>query len=508
MAPEGENAMSKAATLDATVKTNAGWVEGLTRGRHMAFYGIPYAAAPTGQTRFRAPKPAGAWAGVRKATEKGYAALQTAHFIPGFAASGPQDEDCLNLNVFTPAADSGKRPVMVWIHGGGFTHGAGYEPLYDGGPLAERGDLVVVSLNYRLGALGFLSIPEAGIPGNAGLLDQVAALQWVADNIAAFGGDPDQVTIFGESAGSVAVACLVAMPAAKGLFQRAILQSGVGRAGPPEMAAKAADKLLAGLGLDRSQVADLFDLPAAKILEAQAAGGFGPGSGFGPTRDPASLPEAPMVVVRDGGASEIALLIGSNRDEVKLFVPGRREPMTDEALLAEVRGRLPNASELQARTLIEVYRASRETKGLPTNNLDLIDAIGSDMQFRIAATKFASAQAPHGSAYLYLFTHASPARRGALGACHALEMPFVFGTTKIEGQVNFAGAGPDVERLEGEIMDAWIAFARTGNPNHWGLQAWPAYDAATRDTMVFDTAAATVQSDPFGEERRALEALL
>ena len=508
MVPAGENAMSDAATLDATVKTNAGWVEGLTRDGHMAFYGMPYASAPIGQGRFRAPKPVGAWAGVRKATEKGSAALQTPHFIPGFAASGPQDEDCLNLNVFTPATDGGKRPVMVWIHGGGFTHGAGYEPLYDGGPLAERGDVVVVSLNYRLGAFGFLSIPEAGIPGNAGLLDQVAALRWVADNIAAFGGDPGQVTIFGESAGSAAVACLVAMPAARGLFHRAILQSGVGRAGPPEVAAKAADKLLAGLALNRSQVVDLFGLPAARILEAQASGGFGPGMGFGPTRDPASLPEDPMKFVRDGGAKEIGLLIGSNRDEVKLFVPGRREPMTDETLLAGVRARLPKASDQQAKALIDVYRASRETKGLPSDNLDLIDAIGSDLQFRISSTKFAASQTPHSPAYLYLFTHASPARRGALGACHALEMPFVFGTTKIEGQVNFAGAGPEVERLEGEIMDAWIAFARTGNPNHRGLPFWPAYDAATRETMVFDTAAATVQSDPFGEERRALEALL
>ncbi|CAN5737945.1 para-nitrobenzyl esterase [soil metagenome] len=500
--------MSDAATLDATVKTNAGWVEGLTCGRHLAFYGIPYAAAPIGQGRFRAPKPPGPWAGMRQATEKGFAALQTPHFIPGFAASGPQDEDCLNLNVFTPAADDGRRPVMVWIHGGGFTHGAGYEPLYDGGPLAERGDIVVVSLNYRLGALCFLSIPEAGIPGNAGLLDQVAALQWVAANIAAFGGDPGQVTIFGESAGSAAVACLVAMPAARSLFQRAILQSGVGRAGPPEIAAKAADKLLAGLALDRSQVMDLFELPAAKILEAQASGGFGPGMGFGPTRDPASLPEDPMKLVRDGGAKDIALLIGSNRDEVKLFVPGRREPMTDEALLAGVRARLPKASESEAKDLIDVYRASRETKGLPTDNLDLIDAIGSDMQFRISSTRLAASQTPHHPAYLYLFTHTSPARRGALGACHALEMPFVFGTTKIEGQVNFAGAGPEVERLEGEIMDAWIAFARTGNPNHPGLPSWPAYEGGARDTMVFDTVASTVQSDPFGEERRALEALL
>ena len=189
-------------------------------------------------------------------------------------------------------------------------------------------------------------------------------------------------------------------------------------------------------------------------------------------------------------------------------MPGRREPMTDEALLAAVRGRLPKAGADQARDLIEVYRASRQTKALPADNLDILDAIGSDMQFRIAATKLAAAQTPHNRAYLYLFTHASPARRGALGACHALEMPFVFGTTGIEGQVNFAGAGPEVERLEGEIMDAWIAFARTGDPNHPGLPAWPAYDGAARQTLVFGTAASTVQPNPFGEERLALEALL
>lgn len=499
--------MGEAATLDI-VQTGSGKVQGLQRGGHAAFYGIPYAASPSGADRFKAPKPLQPWEGVRRAHEKGFAALQTSHFIPGFAATGPQDEDCLNLNVFTPAADGAKRPVLFWIHGGGFTHGAGYEELYDGGPLAERGDLVVVSINYRLGAFGFLSIPEAGIPGNAGLLDMVAALNWVRDNIGAFGGDPAQVTIFGESAGSAAVACLVAMPPAKGLFKRAILQSGVGRAGAPEIAAKAADALLAKLGLDRSKTVELARQPGAAILAAQASLGLAPGMGFGPVRDPESLPKGPLEFVSDGGAADIDILVGSNRDEVKLFMPAKRDPLSEEALIRAVRARLPKADEAQAKDLVEVYRASRQTKGLPADNLDIVDAIASDAQFRIASTRFAAAQTPHRPAYLYLFTHVSPARRGALGACHALEMPFVFGTTAMPTQVRFAGEGPEVERLEGEMMDAWIAFTKTGNPAHPGIGAWPAHEAGERTTMVFDTARSGVQPDPFGEERRALEPLL
>ena len=193
--------MNDTATIEA-VTTTSGRVTGMALGNHLAFLGIPYAKAK----RFAQPQPADKWSGVKQATQIGFAAPQTFSIIPGFAASGPQNEDCLNLNVFTPAADNMKRPVMVWIHGGGFTHGAGYEPLYRGGPLSERGDVVVVSINYRLGVLGFLHLPEIGAAGNMGLLDIITALRWVRDNIAAFGGDPDRVTIFGESAGSAATA--------------------------------------------------------------------------------------------------------------------------------------------------------------------------------------------------------------------------------------------------------------------------------------------------------------
>lgn len=493
----------------AAVRTTSGLVEGLERSSHLAFYGIPYAACPTGERRFRPPEPVQPWSGLRPAQEIGFAAPQTPHFVPGFAASGPQDEDCLNLNVFTPAVDGARRPVMVWIHGGGFTHGAGYEPLYDGGRLAVRGDVVVVSLNYRLGALGFLSIPEAGIGANQGLLDQVASLRWVRDNIAAFGGDPDQVTIFGESAGSASVGCLVAMPAAKGLFKRAIYQSGAGRPMTPQAAARAADVLLEKLGLDRARAAELFHLPAGAILEAQAKSGLLLGQGFAPVQDPATLPGSPLQAAAAGDTADVALLIGSNRDEMKLFNAAMpREPLDDAGLAAAVTRLLPRASTEQIADLVETYRTSRTAKGLPAEGLDLLDAIQSDLTFATPSMRLAAAQTQHRTqTFMYLFTHASPARRGKLGACHALEMPFVFGTFDLPGQEKFAGEGPEVERLSGQMMDAWIAFARTGDPNHPGLPAWLAYDGLGRATMIFDTAGSSVEHDPFGPERAALMAL-
>ncbi|MDX9997744.1 MAG: carboxylesterase/lipase family protein [Phenylobacterium sp.] len=497
----------EASTLEA-VHTTGGRVEGVLREGHLVFWGIPYAAPPVGDRRFRPPQPASPWSTLRLAREIGYAAPQTPHPIQGFAASGPQDEDCLNLNVFTPAADGAGRPVLLWIHGGGFTHGAGYEAIYDGGAFASRHDVVVVSINYRLGALGFLSLPEAGFGPNLGLLDQIAALKWVQANIESFGGDPANVTIFGESAGSASVAALLAMPAARGLFNRAILQSGVGRAAPPEIAARTAAAFLEALGLPPDRAAELQQVPVAEILRAQVAVQK-QGLLFGPVRDPGTLPDEPLRVIRQGAASETAVLIGSNRDEVKLFAAAApRQPLDEAGLLAAVRAALPEASEEQAKALVETYRASRRAKGLPTESLDILDAVQSDVRFRIPSIWLASAQrAVQPNTYLYLFTHASPARRGLLGACHALEMPFVFGTHRAPGQDRFCGAGPEVERLSAEMNAAWAAFARTGDPSTPTL-AWPAFDPERRTTMVFDTQASRVESDPFGEERAAIEPLM
>lgn len=499
--------MTATATIDA-VTTNAGRVSGIAREKHVAFLGIPYAKAK----RFAAPEPADAWSGVRAATAIGFAAPQTRHMIAGFAASGPQDEDCLNLNVFTPACDGTKRPVMVWIHGGGFTHGASYEKLYDGGPLAVRGNVVVVTINYRLGALGFLRLPEIGAHGNQGLLDQVAALRWVRDNVAAFGGDPAEVTIFGESAGSASVGCLVTMPHARGLFKRAIQQSGIGRASTAEAAARIGGAMLELLDLNAGRASEMLTLPVDAILKAQSgvAQKLGADARFNPVIDPQTLPALPMQGIADGAAKAVEIIIGTNRDEVKLFDAALpRDPIDDAALIKAVRAGLPKAGEGEANDLIAAYRASRKAHGLPDSNLDMLDAINSDIRFRIPSLRWAVNQrAAGGKAWVYLFTHPSPARRGLFGSCHALEMPFVFGTLSAPTQDKFAGTGPDVERLSHEMMDAWLGFASKGEPATAATGPWPQYDATTRPTMIFDTKRSGQESDPLSEERRAIEALM
>jgi para-nitrobenzyl esterase len=499
--------MTATTALDA-VTTHTGRVSGIARDKHVAFLGIPYAKAK----RFAAPEPADPWSGVREATKIGFAAPQTRHMIAGFAASGPQDEDCLNLNVFTPACDGAKRPVMVWIHGGGFTHGAGYEKLYDGGPLAVRGNLVVVTLNYRLGALGFLRLPEIGAHGNQGLLDQVMALRWVRDNIASFGGDPAEVTLFGESAGSASVGCLVTMPPARGLFKRAIQQSGIGRASTAEAAEWIGGGMLELLGLDRARANEMLSVPTDAILKAQSgiAQKLGADARFNPVIDPQTLPALPMQGIANGAAKAVEIVIGTNRDEVKLFDAAlSRDPIDDAALTKAVRAVLPKAGEGEAKDLIAVYRASRKALGLPDSNLDMLDAINSDVRFRIPSLRWAVNQrAAGGKAWVYLFTHVSPARRGAFGACHALEMPFVFGTLGAPTQDKFAGTGPDVQRLSAEMMDAWLGFASKGEPATAAIGAWTQYDGDTRPTMIFDTKRSGQESDPLSDERKAIEPLM
>ena len=497
------------------VNTSYGQIEGLAREGHLAFLGIPFGAAPAGERRFKAPEPPASWSGVRPAKEWGKAARQTTHPIPGFAASGPQDEDCLYLNVYTPAADGRRRPVLFWIHGGGYTHGTGAEPLYDGGPLATRGDVVVVTINYRLGAFGFLfledHLPGQGLSANCGQLDMIAALEWTRDNIEAFGGDPGNVTIFGESAGAAAVGTLLAMPGAKGLFHKAVLQSGAGRAANREGGARLAQLLLEELGI-AGEPEQVRTIPADRLLEAQTAviaKAREWGMLFGPVVDGQSLFKQPASAVRDGDAASIPVLIGTNRDEVKLFAASvRREEIDDAALAKAVAATLPGADGGAVEAVIAAFRASRTGKRLPASNLDILDAIQSEARFRGNALRLALAQRAHQpNTYVYLFAYASPARHGALGACHALEMPFVFGTLGAPTQDRFAGTGPDVERLSQNMMDAWLSFARTGNPGHEGIGPWPAYNAQSRPTMVFDRQSG-LQNDPYGEERRALEPLL
>ncbi len=488
------------------VHTALGELEGLARGDHQAFLGVPFAESPVGPRRFCAPRPPVAWTGIRAATAFGNSAIQGTHPIVGMAASGPRDEDCLYLNVFTPAADGGKRPVMFWIHGGGFQLGSGSEALYDGGPLARRGNVVVVTIHYRLGALGYLYLGGLGgdawgATANAGQLDQIAALEWVREHIGAFGGDADNVTIFGESAGSAAVAALLAMPAAKGLFKRAILQSGTAnRIGNLESATAIARRLVARAG----SVDALRSLPASEILAVQLAA-VEPGIGaqnLGPIVDGKTLPMSSLDAVRNGAARDVEVIIGTNRDEMKLFTAmTTRAPLDEATLLEQVEDWLPKRLAGRAAHVVAVYRTHREGK-LPCSNLDILDAIQSDVRFRMPAIRLAEAQSGHQArTFMYLFDWESPARRGALGACHALEMPFVFGTLTAPTQDRFAGKGEVAERLSRNMMDAWLAFARTGDPSHAGIGTWSGYDALRRATMIFGPNTGLTEA-PFEVERK------
>ncbi len=500
------------------VATRSGRVEGFERDGGLAFRGIPYARPPVGALRFCAPEREEPWVGVRSAREFGASAPQRplALPLPGMDV-GACDEDCLTLNVATPAADGGHRPVLVWIHGGGFVIGSGSQPLYDGAALARRGDVVVVTLNYRLGPLGFLYLPELcpaleGAIGNAGLRDQLAALEWVRENAAAFGGDPRQVAIFGESAGGMSVATLLGMPAARGLFARAIAQSGAAHnVHSRETATRVAEEFLAELELPRGRAAQaLRELPPDKLLDLhqQTVLRLGSTAGalpFQPLVDGDLLPEPPLEALRDGHSVGVDLLIGTTRDEWRLFqfLDAGLAKLDDAALVKRLGVQLPGAD---ARALVEVYRRARPA----ARPADLLFAIETDRVFRIPAIRVAEARAAYaGDTFMYRFDWESPALGGALGACHAVDIPFVFGALGAPGAAFFAGSGPDAERLCARSMDAWIAFARSGDPSHPELPGGrlPPYDLERRSTLVLGRECG-VELDPGSAERRAWEGIL
>ena len=499
--------------METTVKTTYGALQGVKRQNHQVYLGIPYARPPVGKLRFAAPEPSDKWDGVRQATAFSASSIQSSHPIPGFAADGPISEDCLYLNVYTPAADDKKRPVMFWVHGGGFTHGTADSPIYNGGFLAELGDVVVVTINYRLGALGFLYLGDHGgkawgASANCGLLDQIAALKWVRDNIAAFGGDPGLVTIFGESAGASSVVSLMAMPGARGLFHRVIAQSGTAsQLAGPQQASRLAEDILSELGLGSGQTQRLLEVPAADILEAQTQvlarlQTAGLNLRTSPVVDGETLPCQPLEAVARGEARHISFMAGTNRDEVKLFKDFRNiKTISDEELERLAEEVRPKNTRAGTAEMIRVYKESRARHGLPVNNENIDDAIHTDQRFRIPCLKLAEA---HGQAHVYLFTWQSPARRGAMGACHALEMPFVFGTHTHPMEERFTGTGPEADRLSRAMMAAWIAFARSGDPNHEALGGWAVYDRKRRATMIFGRES-EVQDAPFEEERAVWE---
>jgi para-nitrobenzyl esterase len=476
----------------AVVETQYGRVEGLERSGVHQFRGIPFAAPPTGTRRWRAPQPPEPWVGLRDATEFGPTAPQPANRLTLITRSQPLPaaEDCLTLNAFTPDPGGDPRPVMVWIHGGGFTAGSGRDAWYNGASFARRG-VVVVTLNYRLGALGFLRLEALPGSANCGLLDQVAALRWVRENIAAFGGDPGNVTAVGESAGGMSVGAMLGMPAAAGLFQRAIPQSGAASAVHTEATADdVAARMLARLGgLD-----GLLGAPADRIVETQieVAAEMGPRFlAFRPTCDGVTLPRQPLDAVRDGSAASVALLTGTNRDEMTLFLAGSPDfwEADEERVVRRLEGVLPG----RGRDVYDGYRSLLSPAARPS---DVWVAAETDRVFRVPAIRLAEAMAAHGrDLWMYLFTWESPVMDGALRSCHALEIPFVWNCLTLPGTEPFTGAGPQADALAAEMHGSWVAFAEAGDPG------WPRYDPERRVTRLFGPGP-PLEEDPQDARRR------
>jgi para-nitrobenzyl esterase len=527
-APPPVQASQSAAPLtardgDAVAATRAGRVAGYLRNGIYTFKGIPYADNTAGPNRFMPPVAPKSWEGVRSSRQYGSVAPQGpragwANDEEAFMFAwddGVQSEDCLRVNVWTPAIGDGKRrPVMVWLHGGGYTAGSGQElRSYDGENLARRGDLVVVSLNHRLNVFGYLDLSKFGdqyaASGNVGMLDIVAALEWVRDNIENFGGNPHLVSIFGQSGGGGKVSTLMAMPAATGLFHRAIVESGSILQGmPQENAQKATDAIVSELRLTAATIGQIQTLPYQQILTAadkvlrerrpKVAGGvanfrhISASLGFGPVVDGKTLPSHPF----DPGApvisADIPMIIGTTLNE---FVTAINHPEFEAMSEADLETRVRGIHGERATSVIGAFRR-RTPAAKPFDLWSRIAASGvRGSAIEQAKLKAAQGRAP---AYLYWFTWQTPILSGRPRAFHCAEIAFVFDNT--DRCETMTGGGAEARALAGKMCDAWIQFARTGNPNHPHLPRWPAFSAETIPTMIFDTPP-RVEMNPDGEEQ-------
>lgn len=485
---EQNNAAAAQAACQAA--TRAGTLRGRMENGVATFRGIPYAAPPVGELRFQPPRDFAAWQGVRDATQDGPIAPQMrsrlAHVMGDFER--PQSEDCLTLSLWTPAADKGKRPVLVWLHGGAYSSGAGSIPWYSGERFAANGDVVVVSVNYRLGALGFLYLPGVS-EGNLGLLDQMQALRWVQQNIAAFGGDPDNVTVVGQSAGGGSIAAMMTMPAAKGLFKRAILQSpGMGRPSRSADEAAALGERFAGfLGVDANDAAAIKAMPVDRILAAQGELGRSLASfatmtlPFSPVRDGKVIEGNIVEQLRAGKGGDVDVMIGTTREEMAAFYC--IDKSIAEADDNAVRGVFQKLCGENHRAYYDEFRRLRAVPNAAAMLGDLI----SEQVFRMGSLRMAEGRAKAGRpAYVYQFDWQSPA---GFEACHCLDIPFVFNNPENwTDSPMLKGMDPaEFKGIANAMHDAWIAFARNGNPNHDGLPKWAPYEPQQRTTMRFDT---------------------
>lgn len=462
------------------VSTTGGSVDGVLRDGVSAWLGLPYAAAPVGALRFCAPQPVVPWSGVRPAHRFAGAATQstslTSRAKPLGAAVG---EDCLYLNVYSPAADDGRRPVLIWIHGGAYTSGSG--ALYSGGHLAALGDIVVVTVNYRLGIFGFVDLAsaiDAEVPANLGIRDQVAALEWVRENIGAFGGDPDRVTVAGESAGSVSVSLLLCAPSARGLFRSAIMESGsYSLVHGEQVRTEVAARYIVELGLTSGDGSALWELPAARLLAAQEVvdkafpGTVAAAPWFDGELVPGSLAKAQAAV-----RPEVAVLAGTNHDEVTLFqrLPGDIVPWQRRAIEARLRVAM---GDTQTTDLLGRYPDTGEGNR----------ALGTDFNFGMATLHFAERHVTAGGhAYYYRFDAAVP----LLGATHAAELAYLWDWKGIPAFV--LRGFPTAAR-----QSHWVSFVRDGEPG----ADWPAFELPERATKIFDPTGDRVASDPSSYRR-------
>jgi para-nitrobenzyl esterase len=520
----------KASAQTNIVETTAGKVRGFTANGIHAFKGIPYASSTAGKQRFMPPVKPTPWTGVRSALALGPSSPQAYNCTSiGRRAGwnndeeafmfdwddGRPSEDCLRVNIWTPAVGTGRRPVLVWIHGGGYSSGSSNElRMYDGESLSRRGNAVVVSLNHRLGVLGYLNLAGYGdrwaSAGNAGMLDIVAALGWIKENIANFGGDPGSVLIFGQSGGGGKVGHLMGMPTAKGLFQRASIQSGSTAVRRParDRSGELAAAVLQELGLTGATIDKLQELPYERIVEAgvlaqrkmnptPAAPGTGGGVNWAPVIDGRILPEHPWDPKASPLSADVPVLVGTTLNEFANSIQAG-DPSLDEMTLDEVKKRIAAQRGDRAEQILQSFQ-QKFPKATP---YELFSRIGG-MTGRQNAVLQAERKAAQGAApaYLYWFQWQTPILDGRPRAYHCAELPFVFYNT--DRCATMTGGGPDARELAARMADAWVAFARTGNPNHKGLPKWPEFTAAQCPTMVFDTTC-IVANAPDAEHRRLL----